>query len=377
MTLPPSPASAARVTLPAESSRVARRLARFPVTPARAIPLALVVWALAFLGDALTSAEATFTLLYLLPVSIAAWYRSNAFAAAIACLCTLSSVVADVSPQRTPAFLALNNGAELVLFLLYGRVLGALRLRIAHEMALRGASVAALRHAERLGTVGRLASGVAHELGTPLNVISGRAELIREGSESEEAVQEGLEIIIGQVHKMAVIIRGLLDFARRDSRPMGSCRVSDLAERAVSVLRPLAKKAGVEVHVGASELRAVVASTEVEQIFTNLLINAIQAMGDGGRVDVEIRAESHVPPTGGLAVERPYVVARVRDRGPGIPDDVRPRIFDPFFTTKDVGRGTGLGLWIAQGIAEDHDGWISVESVKGQGTTFSLVLPRA
>jgi signal transduction histidine kinase len=139
---------------------------------------------------------------------------------------------------------------------------------------------------------------------------------------------------------------------------------------------PLASKSGIEIVRSGETTSAPVNHSEIQQVLTNLITNAIHAMPDGGRIDIDIRIERARPPEDKHGNPKDYVVLSVNDSGTGIAPDVLPKIFDPFFTTKDVGRGTGLGLSVAYGIVRDHGGWIAVNTRLGQGTTFSVYLPQ-
>jgi len=235
-----------------------------------------------------------------------------------------------------------------------------------------------LRHADRLTTVGRLASGVAHELGTPLNVVSGRASFIASGELSEPEARESARIIRSQSERMTAIIRKLLEFARRGSPRRSTVDVGKLAERSLELVATLGHKASAVLSVEGANgpLLARVDPGQIQQVLLNLVVNAFQAMPEGGKVDVRIRPARSRPPEVPDGPEADYLCIQVEDQGEGIPSDTRSRLFDPFFTTKDVGEGTGLGLSIAHGIVLDHGGWIEVESQPGEGSCFSVYLPR-
>jgi two-component system NtrC family sensor kinase len=235
-----------------------------------------------------------------------------------------------------------------------------------------------LRHADRLTTVGTLAAGMAHELGTPLNVVAGRAKLIAPGRLSPEQVAEGSRIIIAQVDRMTNIIRQLLDFARRGEATKAPIDVSALAHRTTKLLETLARKRGVAVELSHTEGPTLVMgdAAQLEQVLTNLIVNGIQAMTVGVlRVSVSCANEEPPPDHGGRC--GPYLRVEVRDEGCGIPRELLPRVFEPFFTTKPIGEGTGLGLSVAYGIVRDHGGWMSVSSEAGLGSAFTLHLPVA
>lgn len=241
------------------------------------------------------------------------------------------------------------------------------RDRAESEAAARVASEDQLRHADRLTTVGTLASAVAHELGTPLNVVSGRAQMISSGELVGDEVAKSAAIIVGQVERMARYLRQILDFARSRSRAVQRCDLRALTQRTLELLEPLAHKRAVTLTLEGDD-QAVVASVDsdaVQQVIANLVVNAIQAIDGGGNVVVCL----------GQSDERVTVV--VRDSGGGIESADLERLFQPFFTTKPVGEGTGLGLSVAMEIAHDHEGTIEVVSVPDEGTTFSLILPRS
>ncbi len=256
--------------------------------------------------------------------------------------------------------------------------LAAARDQVHTETEARIAALEQLRHAERLTTVGRLAAGMAHELGTPMNVASVRAELIIEEAPSEDAVASA-RIIKNQVDKMAVIIRQLLDFARRRTPRKERTELSRLTQVTTQLLDGLAKSKHVEIEFASSpeELPVMADAGQLQQVLSNLLVNAVQAMPNGGTIKVATSRGNYRPRSVGADVAGwgDYARIDVRDEGVGIPPDNLHHIFDPFFTTKGVGEGTGLGLSIAYGIVEDHGGWIDVKSVVGQGSCFSVFVP--
>ncbi|HXX68298.1 MAG TPA: ATP-binding protein [Polyangiaceae bacterium] len=234
-----------------------------------------------------------------------------------------------------------------------------------------------LRHADRLATVGKLASGVAHELGTPLNVVGARARMIAAGETTPEESREYAGIVVGATDRMTATIRQLLQFARRSGPEKAPHDLRKLVENTVELLRPLAKQVRAELVVVASDgdITASVDAGQIQQVITNLVMNAIQAMPRGGGVELNLLRERVEPPDDVHRPEGEYLCVRVRDDGQGIAPENLPRIFEPFFTTKDVGAGTGLGLAVSYGIIRDHGGWIAVDSKIGAGATFSVYLP--
>ena len=251
------------------------------------------------------------------------------------------------------------------------------RERIAAETAAHNATLDQLRHADRLVTVGKLASGVAHELGTPLTVASQRAKMIASGETSGPAVVEGARIIAVEMQRMTSIIRQLLTFARRHAPNKARHDLRRVARETAGLLAPLAERGGVAVQVEALDAGpdVEVDAEQIRQALANLIVNGIQAMPDGGALRITVGTRFAQPPAGHGGPPGDYVVLSVRDQGGGIAPEHLPHVFEPFFTTKDVGEGTGLGLAVAHGIVQDHGGWIEVDSALGQGSCFSICLP--
>jgi signal transduction histidine kinase len=257
-----------------------------------------------------------------------------------------------------------------------GEMLLKARETIASETAARLATLEHLRHADRLNTVGKLASGVAHELGTPLNVVMGRAKMISSGEVVGEEVSESARIIAQQAQHMTRIIQQLLDFARRRAPQRAPEDLGQLVARTLSMLRPLAAKRGVELINQVPEgFILEVDAGQLQQVFTNLVVNGLQASVHGGTLRVSAEAVRATPPSDVGGPEADWMKVDVEDQGKGIAPEVLPHIFEPFFTTKDVGEGTGLGLAVSYGLVRDHGGWISVRTELGRGSCFSLYLP--
>ncbi|WP_437598618.1 sensor histidine kinase [Sorangium sp. So ce590] len=256
--------------------------------------------------------------------------------------------------------------------------LAAANQKLESEAAARLAALQQLRHAERLATVGKLASGIAHELGAPLQVVAGRARMLVDGDVSGDEVPANGQIILEQSQRMTQIIRQLLDFARRRSAQMQETPLRSVLRSTFTMLRPLAEKQGVTIvqEGDAPELVVHADADQLQQALTNVVVNAIQAMPSGGTLAVGVRAERASPPDNPGGAEGEYVALSVCDEGVGIPADVLEHIFEPFFTTKPVGEGTGLGLSVAYGIIKEHGGWIHVDSQVGSGSRFTMVLPQ-
>lgn len=249
--------------------------------------------------------------------------------------------------------------------------------RILEESNQRVEVLEQLRHADRLRTVGRLASGVAHELGTPLNVVAGRAAMIAQGRLQGEDVIQSAQVIRHEAQRMTRLIQSLLDLARQKSLQRSQTDLWHIIRQTETVVSPIAKKHHVDFRYPDQRTPCIVQvdPAQMQQVFTNLFMNAVQSMPEGGAIDVEVLPSEPWNPSNGQQVS--CFEVRVRDQGVGIPNHVLDQVFEPFFTTKDVGEGTGLGLSIAYGIVQEHGGWIDVSSQPGQGSCFVVYLPRA
>lgn len=238
------------------------------------------------------------------------------------------------------------------------------------ETLARISALEQLRHADRLITVGRLAAGIAHELGTPLNVIGGRVKMLRRGNLAPNVVDDYLVIIAEQAARMTSIIRQLMDFARRREPKITAANLLSSACAIRRLVQPIAQKHRVKVVVTSIEpVCALGDAVQLEQVLSNLVVNAIHACSEGGRVEISCGMRDHA------GAQRAFV--RVQDDGHGMDAATRERIFEPFFTTKDVGQGTGLGLSVAHGIVQEHGGSIEVETVPAGGSQFYVYLPMA
>jgi len=235
-----------------------------------------------------------------------------------------------------------------------------------------------LRHSERLATLGQLSAGIAHELGTPLNVISGRAKLMTRDGMTAEDLSRSARIIGDQAERMTQIIRQLLSFARREKPRKQPIDLNTVLRGLQPLLNPTAHKQGVSLSIQEAEqpLPTYADPGQLQQVLLNLTLNAIQAMPDGGEIEVSSGvADVTEPPERVKNKSARWVKLQVQDQGVGMDEEKLQKIFDPFFTTKDVGDGTGLGLSIVYGIVEEHGGWIDVKSTPGHGSCFTVYLP--
>lgn len=244
------------------------------------------------------------------------------------------------------------------------------RLRLESEYHARIAALEQVRRTDRLATVGQLAAGLAHEVGTPLGVIAGRAQMIASGEVLQREALDSARIVAEQAKRISGIVRQLLDFARRRPPEMTTVDLRALARSTAELLEPMARKQGVALELAPEEPagRARGDAGQLQQVLTNLVVNALQATPRGKKVELSVRAAKD--PEGWVAVA-------VQDQGSGISPEVRDHVFEPFFTTKDVGEGTGLGLSVAHGIIEEHGGTIEVDTEVGRGSCFTIRLPGA
>ena len=250
--------------------------------------------------------------------------------------------------------------------------------RVAAATEARIRTLEQLRHADRLRTVGQLTAGIAHELGTPLNVVGARAKMIAGGEVAGPEAAEYARIIGEQSARMTAMLRQLLEFARPRAPQKRLVDLSQVARRTLALLTPIATKRGIAIDSAGSETPIEVEADpdQLQQVLSNLVLNAIQAMPEGGQIEVGIRREQARPPANHGGPEDSYICLHVRDQGEGIAPQHLPHVFEPFFTTKGVGEGTGLGLSVSLGIIHEHGGWIDVESQVGQGSCFRVHLPQ-
>lgn len=224
----------------------------------------------------------------------------------------------------------------------------------------------ALARAEQMAAVGQTAASVAHQVGTPLNLISGYVQMLMEEEGENSRISRRLEIVQEQILKVTTIVRNMLDHARRPM-PRQPTSVGQMVERVCDVARPKLDASGVTLKVTIErEIPAVDADVvQLELALLNLITNALDAMPRGGTLSITVSASA-----AGVHIE-------VADNGTGIAADLMPRIFEPWVTTKTAGHGTGLGLSITRDVITSHGGTIEVTSESGGGSTFTIDLPAA
>jgi two-component system, NtrC family, sensor kinase len=229
---------------------------------------------------------------------------------------------------------------------------------------------------EKLSSVGLLAAGVAHELNSPLTGILTFAHLLAKRMPDGSDEQHQLQIIAQQAERCATIIRQLLNLSRERRPEKTRHDLHALLDQSIALVeqQPLFQRIEIQRDYEGSGITILADAGQLQQVFVNLLVNASEAMPDGGRLTVRTRRTTAERPEGPPAPgDLVHIV--FRDTGCGIPPENIGKIFDPFFTSKDVGQGTGLGLAISHGIIEGHGGRITVQSVWGEGATFTITLP--
>ncbi len=223
---------------------------------------------------------------------------------------------------------------------------------------------AQLAHTEKMAAVGTLAAGVAHEVNNPLSGVLASIENMRDNPDDEEMRDRYLQLIADGLKRIERTVANLLNFARPREIKLEPTSVNHNLQHVVELVGYQLRAAGVEVEMDLDPSPAVVEADhfQMEQLFLNLVLNALDAMKEGGMLYLRTRVR------GGK------MIAEVRDTGHGISADIRDRIFDPFFTTREVGEGTGLGLAVTGSIVAAHGGTIEVESSVGRGTTFRVII---
>jgi len=219
-----------------------------------------------------------------------------------------------------------------------------------------------LRRADRLTALGELSAGMAHEIRNPLGSIRGTAEILQEGFAPEDKRYEFARILVQEVDRLNGVVQDFLTFSRPEPPRQEYFKPAEVIDEVLQLVQQPVRKQQVNVVCEVADVPPLCGHREqIKQVFLNLVLNALQAMPEGGDLRVS------------LAAEEPGTAFRFQDSGTGIPEEVRARIFNPFFTTRS--EGTGLGLAITQRIVSNHGGTIQVDESTDSGTTFKVVLP--
>jgi signal transduction histidine kinase len=224
-----------------------------------------------------------------------------------------------------------------------------------------------LARAGRLAALGQAAANMAHQIGTPLNLISGYVQLLIQSSSPGSESLDRLKAIQEQVAKVTAIVRAALDSSRPRSVPYERAELGELVKRVCQMASPMLEDAGVQVEIVALDkpTELLADRVQLELALLNLISNSIDAMESGGRLTIRLRRADD------------WLSLEVQDTGSGIPHDLLARIFDPWVTTKEQGRGSGLGLSITRQVIASHGGTIRAQSGPGEGALFTIDLPAA
>jgi signal transduction histidine kinase len=251
-------------------------------------------------------------------------------------------------------------------------------LRYAKDITLEKQVEQRIQQTEKLAALGQLGAGVAHEINNPMGIILCYTDLIRRQLAEADPIDNDLNVIEKQARNCQRIVTDLLNFARGGVAERRAENVNTAVAEVADMVRPQFRKRGTELTVALNETAPPVPMDidRMKQVFLNLMMNAQQAIGDGGGT---IRVETGWSCTdrrrADCAAGEEVVEITIADNGGGIPPEVVEKIFDPFFSTKKTGEGTGLGLSVSYGIVKDHGGGIGVESEPGKGTRFTVRLP--
>jgi PAS domain S-box-containing protein len=218
-----------------------------------------------------------------------------------------------------------------------------------------------LAHSEKLASIGKLATGFAHEISNPLTNIQLAAEILSK-KESRKEAKERIEVITQNVDMASSVVRDLLDFSRETELNIVSIDLKGVLVNSLKTVSPRLKSIKV-IKKLEKPIKIMGDPKQLQQVFANIIINAVQAMPQGGTLTIKSK------------LDEPLAVVSFTDTGQGIPEEQLKKIFDPFFTTKEVGTGTGLGLSLIYGIVKAHGGDIDVKSTTGKGTTVTIRLP--
>jgi signal transduction histidine kinase len=298
-----------------------------------------------------------------------------------------------LGPLRTGVIVALRDDGRDIIGLLavadervqdaFGPEDVTLLEQLATQMAVvveNSMSYAQMKERDRLAVLGQMAAGLAHEIRNPLGAIKGAAQLLAEprpGESPDPSSGEFIGIILEEVDRLDRVVGSVLDLAHRGDRSVLPVDVNAVVRRTAQIVSAELRSEGVELLVLLEPdlPRVRIDPEQLRQVLLNLVRNALQAVGDRGKVTLSTRMRFGRTTRSERRSEDPYVEIHVADTGPGISRKVLDKIFLPFFTTKE--KGTGLGLAISQRIVQNAQGRIEVRSYEGRGSTFTVVLPAA
>jgi two-component system, NtrC family, sensor histidine kinase HydH len=304
-----------------------------------------------------------FQRLYYLPIVYCAIYfgwRGGLAASAVSACCYIPHILTAWHHMRD---YAMNQYAEIIVFFLVGAVTGVLADRERRQREQLEAATEQLKRADRLSAIGQLSAGLAHEIRNPLASIEGAADILDQPQTSDQMRREFIGIIRKETRRLNGLLGNLLDFARPRRPEFQEVDVERLIDSVTALVEHTAGRTGVRIVKRIAEpLPAIELDPEqLKQVILNLTINAMQAMPEGGEIEI----------TAGRTASD--LVLSVRDQGKGIPPGDLEKIFDPFYTTKES--GTGLGLAVAHQIVTGHGGRIEARPNPEGGMTFQVVLP--
>ncbi|MBW6521495.1 MAG: PAS domain-containing protein [Desulfoarculaceae bacterium] len=238
-----------------------------------------------------------------------------------------------------------------------------------------------LIHSARLASLGEMAAGIGHELTQPLNAIllfsRNCLKVLHDPMKDQTMLEENLNIIIDRVNKAASIIRSLKGFGGKTTDETTSVNINAILSNILNFLdsQLTLSEVEVELHLDSRLPHILGQEVKLEQVFLNLMQNAIQAMGrtEHPKMTIKTFLQSHIEPE--TLQEKEFIVVMIQDNGEGISPDIQRKIFDPFFTTREVGTGMGLGLSIVDRIIRELSGFIKIESPAGKGASFLICLP--
>jgi signal transduction histidine kinase len=223
-----------------------------------------------------------------------------------------------------------------------------------------------VREMERLVTAGQITAQLAHEVATPLNLISGHAQLLKNTLNADQKEIRRIDLIIEQIERIERIVRETLNRARLKADEHKPLDLNQLLKKIFETVEPILQESKIELEFLLSENLPLILgdSDQLQQVFLNLFNNSLDAMPEGGKLMVSTNFEND------------EVIVVFSDSGQGLPEEIKSKIFQPLFTTKQPGHGTGLGLFIVKEILQDHNAEIEVESQLKKGTTFRLIFKK-